>query len=117
EDFKLPSTTKASLTVDYVADLGKFGDDWNFGADIYYGWVKDAAAYTDLRLTPVGTGPDGRPIYADTYTGGTNNDLLMYNTGMGKSEVFVLRAAKDWDNGLSASLSYTYSNIESLADM
>src|SRR5690606_31141106 len=30
DDFKLPSTTKASLTVDYVADLGKFGDDWNF---------------------------------------------------------------------------------------
>lgn len=117
EDFKLPSTTKASLTIDYAADLGKFGDDWNFGADIYYGWTKNAAAYKDLRLTQVGTAPDGRPIYADTYTGGTNNDLLMYNTGMGKSEVFVLRVDKEWDFGLSAGLSYTYSDIESLSDM
>lgn len=117
DDFELPSTWKASVTVDYEADLGRLGDGWNLGADLYYGFVKNAALYTDLRLTPVGTAPDGRPIYADTYTRGTNNDLLMSNTGRGMSKVAVLRVDKSWDNGISASLSYTHSDIDSLSDM
>jgi hypothetical protein len=116
-DFELPSIWKASLSVDYLADLGRLGDNWNFGADLYQGWVKNAALYTDLRLTQVGTAPDGRPIYADTYTNGTNNDLLMANTGRGRSTVIVLRADKTWDFGLSAGLSYTYSEVKSLSDM
>ena len=117
-DFKLPATWKASLSADYSADLGSiFGDDWNFGADIYQGWVKEAAQYTDLRLSQVGTAPDGRPIYANTLTTGGNSDLLMSNTDRGRSSVLVARVNKSWDFGLDAGVSYTFQDIKSLSDM
>jgi hypothetical protein len=117
DTFHLPSTWKASITADYLADLGPLGDNWNFGADIYQGWVKYAAQYSDLRLTRVGSAPDGRPIYADTFTNGTNNDLFMSNTSRGRSSVLVARIDKTWDFGLGAGLSYAHSNIKSLSDL
>ncbi len=116
-DFELPSTWKANVTFDYVADLGALGDDWNLGLDIYRGWVNEAALYTDLRLTKAGVDPLGNPIYADTFTRGTNNDLLMSNTGQGSSAVYVARIGKEWESGFSASINYAYSDIRSLSDM
>jgi hypothetical protein len=116
--FRLPSTWKASLSADYQADFGSvMGDGWNLGVDLYQGWVKDAAVYSDLRLTQVGTAPDGRPIYGNTYTTGGNSDLLMSNTDRGRSTVLVARADKSWDFGLSAGVSYAFQDIKSLSDM
>ncbi len=79
--------------------------------------MNEASLYTDLRLTQAGVDPLGQPIYADTYTRGTNADLLLSNTGSGTSEVYVGRISKDWDNGFSAGITYTYSDIRSLSDM
>lgn len=116
--FKLPAQWKTNLSVDYVADLGeRLGDGWRFGADLFYGRADSAAYYTDLRLTKVGTAPDGRPIYADTYTNTANSDLAMLSTDKGKSIIAVARASKSFDFGLDTGVSYTYSDVKSLSDM
>jgi Carboxypeptidase regulatory-like domain len=117
-DFKLPSTWKANLSIDYAADLGVLGEGWNLGTDIYRTYVQDAAQYTDLRLRQVGSAPDGRPIYADTFTNNSSNsDLLMSNTSRGQSTIVVVRADKRWDFGLGAGFSYANQNVKSLSDM
>lgn len=117
-NFKLPAQWKTSLSVDYVADLGTMlGDGWRFGGDLFYGKTDSAAYYTDLRLTQVGTAPDGRPIYADTYTNTANSDLAMNDTDKGRSIIAVARASKTFDFGLDAGLSYTFSDVKSLSDM
>jgi len=116
-DFELPATWKANLSLDYTADLGPLGGGWQLGADLYQTWVKEAAVYTDLRLTQVGTAPDGRPIYADSYTNTNNYDMLMSNSGKGKSSIWVARVQKQWDFGLGAGLSYTHQSVKSLSDM
>lgn len=116
--FKLPAQWKTNLSVDYVADLGStLGDGWRFGGDLFYGHSDSAAYYTDFRLTQVGTAPDGRPIYADTYTNTANSDLAMKHTDRGRSLIAVARASKSFDFGLDAGVSYTYSDIKSLSDM
>ncbi len=73
--FKLPSTWKASLSVDYRTDLGPLGDDWDFGADLYQGWVRKAVAYSDIRLQDSGNrSPDGRIIYRYLGTAAANQE-------------------------------------------
>lgn len=117
-DFKLPSSWKATVSADYVADLGRpLGDDWNLGVDVYKSWVQDGIYYTDLRLTQVGTAPDGRPIYADTYTNTFNTDLLLANNGRGESTILVFRADKAWQSGVGLGISYTWQDINSFSDM
>jgi hypothetical protein len=116
--FKLPAQWKTNLSVDYMADLGeRLGDGWRFGADLFYGRADSAAYYTDLRLTRVGSAPDGRAIYADTYTNTANSDLAMLSTDKGKSIIAVARASKSFDFGLDTGVSYTYSDVKSLSDM
>ncbi|WP_184718605.1 TonB-dependent receptor [Caulobacter sp.] len=116
--FKLPAQWKTNLSVDYVADFGeRLGDGWRFGADLFYGKTDSAAYYIDQRLTQVGTAPDGRPIYADTYTNTANSDLAMMYTDKGKSLIAVARASKSFDFGLDTGVSYTYSDVKSLSDM
>lgn len=116
--FKLPAQWKANLSVDYMVDLGAMlGDGWRFGGDLFYGKTDSAAYYTDFRLTQVGTAPDGRAIYADTYTNTANSDLAMRHTDRGRSLIAVARASKAFDFGLDAGVSYTYSDIKSLSDM
>ncbi len=116
--FKLPAQWKANLSLDYMADFGeRLGDGWRFGADLFYGQTDSAAYYIDQRLTQVGTAPDGRPIYADTYTNTANSDLAMKYTDRGKSLIAVARASKSFDFGLDTGISYTYSDVKSLSDM
>lgn len=117
-DYAPASTWKTSVSVDYAADLGPFGDGWNFGGDFYYGFVKDAPIYTDLRSTRVGTAPDGRPIYANL-AGGTlaNSDLFLSNTHRGHSLIAVARFDKRWRWGLAVGASYTFQDVTDISAM
>ncbi|HYJ29543.1 MAG TPA: TonB-dependent receptor, partial [Allosphingosinicella sp.] len=111
-DLDVASQLRATLSVNYEADLGSFGDGWLFGIDLLYGSVIDAYQWTDLRSVPIGTLPDGRPRYGPL--GGvasTNQDLLMTNESRGRSYIGVVRVSKNWDNGLGIDASYTRSNI------
>ncbi|WP_426163147.1 TonB-dependent receptor [Sandarakinorhabdus sp. DWP1-3-1] len=113
-DFQIPSQWRVSGTVDYAANLGFLGDDWNFGADVVWSRVKNALTYTDLRSIPNttvngGATPDGRPRYqAFNAAAGQNTDLFLTNTDRGYSWNVVARVAKDWDNGFYMSAAYTF---------
>jgi hypothetical protein len=112
-DLKIARQLRATLSVDYDADLGPLGDGWLFGANFLYGNVLQAYQWTDIRSVAVGTLPDGRPRYRNLPgTTGPNQDLLMTNSTRGRSYVAVARFAKDWDFGLGIEGSYTRSNVK-----
>lgn len=114
--FKAPSQWRVSGSVDYAADLGFLGDDWNFGADVIWSRVKDALEWTDLRSVVVGTLPDGRPRYAilPGQTATTNTDILLTNRDDGYSWNIVGRVDKRFDNGLRVGGSYTIQRAEDI---
>lgn len=109
--FHLPRSLKATLSADY--------DFWgiNFGADYYYGETIDGIGFTDLRSRPVGTLPDGRTRYQNTFFNGDNNyDILVYNTKDGRSHIGVVRFQKDFDWGLSFGGSYTLQDVRDVGN-
>jgi hypothetical protein len=115
--FRIPSQWRVAGSVDYAANLGALGDDWNFGADVIWSRVKDALVWTDLRSIPVGLLPDGRTRYGQRpNTVGTNganqldnnSDILMTNTSQGYSWNIVGRFAKNWSNGIGINGAYTF---------
>ena len=112
-DLDLASQLRATLSVDYDADLGPLGDGWLFGANFLYGNVIDAYTWTDIRSVQIGTLPDGRPRYGNLPgTTGNNQDLLMTNDSRGRSYIGVVRFAKSWDFGLDIGGSYTRSDVK-----
>lgn len=112
-DLDVASQLRATLSVNYEADLGMLGDGWLFGVDLLYGNVIDAYQWTDLRSVQIGTLPDGRPRYGPLNgQASTNQDLLMTNSERGRSYIGVVRVAKSWDFGLSIDASYTRSDVK-----
>jgi len=119
-DFKIPSQWRATLSVAYRADLGRLGDNWNFGADILYSKVKDAIFYKDDRDRAL-TGssaltPDGRQRYYDVVCGpsagtvcsDTGGDYVLGDTSKGRTWVATVHFDKRWDFGLNVSGAFTY---------
>ena len=64
-DLKLASQRRFSFGVaHYTADTGSdFFDDWQVNLDFIFSDARNTYDFVDLTLTPVGTAPDGRPIY------------------------------------------------------
>jgi Carboxypeptidase regulatory-like domain len=111
-DYKLASQWKVSLSADYEADLGPLGDGWNFGGDFLFSAANNVTDYTDLRSVQIGTAADGRPRYGPLGGVATaNQDLILTNSKKGRGIILVGRAAKSWDFGLSANISYTFQDI------
>jgi len=108
-DFKVPSTWRVSGSLEYVANLGFLGDDWQLGADVVWSRTKDALTWIDLRSVPNGTLPDGRLRYQVLPGQGTttNTDILLTNADQGYSWNVVGRFAKRWTNGLYLRGAYT----------
>ncbi len=115
-NFKVPSQWRVSGTIDYNADLGFLGDNWNFGVDVVYSKVKDGLEWTDLRSVATGVLPDGRSRYSVLPGQGatTNTDILMTNRDQGYSWNIVARFDKRWDNGLRLGGAYTYQRAKDL---
>nr|MCU0729460.1 TonB-dependent receptor [Sphingopyxis sp.] len=109
-NFQLPSQWRFSGSVDYSADFGALGDDWNFGVDVVYSRVRNALTWVDLRSVPAGTLPDGRIRYAALAGQGTttNTDMLLTNVDEGSSWNVVGRFDKRWDSGFRLGASYTW---------
>ena len=112
-DLKLASQLRATLSLDYDADLGPLGDGWLFGANVLYGNVLQGYTWSDLRSVQIGTLLDGRPRF-DILPGqtGTNQDLVMANDTRGRSYIGVLRLEKRWDFGLNIGGSYTRADVK-----
>lgn len=112
-DLKLARQLRATLSLDYEADLGPLGDGWLFGANFLYGDVIQGYTFTDVRSVQIGTLPDGRPRFGNLPgTTGNNQDLLMRNDPRGRSYIGVLRFEKKWDFGLNIGGSYTRSDVK-----
>ncbi len=111
-NFRLPRSLKATLSADYSI----YGFD--LGADYYYSNTIDGIIFTDARSQVVGTLPDGRPRYNNPYFGfgDANYDIIVGNTGKGRSHIGVVRVNKDFDWGLSLFGSYTLQDVRDVGD-
>jgi hypothetical protein len=108
-EFNVPSTWRVSGSLEYNANLGFLGDDWQLGADVVWSRTKDALTWVDLRSVPNGTLPDGRLRYQVLPGQGTttNTDILLTNVDDGYSWNVVGRFAKRWTSGLYLRGAYT----------
>src|SRR5215217_1536690 len=121
-DFKVPSSWKASISLDKRVDFSEadWGSNWNFGFDILLTEVKDGITWLDYRagLEPCAFAPDGRPVYRGSEicarlptpvlrAGGTNQDLVLTNTKEGHNNAYAVRFDKVFDFGLAMRGSYT----------
>ena len=116
-DLKIARKLKASLQVDYDANLGFLGDHWLVGGQLLYDKNIHGYQWTDVRSVLTGlTLPDGRPRYnAIGNVATTNRDLLLTNSKKGRAYFATFRFAKSWDNGFSIDGSYTRSDVKDVA--
>ncbi len=117
EDFKLPQTLKFNLAVDQKLPWGMVGT-----VEAIYSKNINYLRYQNLNLKPstenLTGGEDNRPLFDQfdeidsKYTG----IYLASNTNEGYAYNFVASLNKPFDNGLSATLSYSYGDAYSLFD-
>jgi hypothetical protein len=125
-DYKLSSHNRFSFgvahyTQDWSAD---FFNDWQVNLDFIYSDANNSSDFVDLTLTPVGTAPDGRPVYnainpllagcnatfigpregfanvtAECDAGGDDQDILLTNSegGDGHTTTISAQFQKDFD--------------------
>lgn len=114
-NFKIPSVARATLSIDYRANLGPLGDGWNFGIAYLYSKLRDQVVFTDLRSVPSGLLlPDGRTRYIQNpglATPSNNVDILTTNSSEGRSHIFVAKFDKRFDFGLYFGGSYTRQDV------
>jgi hypothetical protein len=121
-DFALPADWKASLRVDqeFDAKVGNLdlGTDYLLSLQYLRTDVKEGFAWTNLAQTnradtsPIGTAPDGRPIYADLDALGIDNVTVLTNADGGSSNIFSASLSKDYEMGFGFSVSYAYQDVE-----
>lgn len=117
-NLKLARKMKASLQLDYEANLGGLGDGWFFGLQFLYDDNIKGYQWTDVRSVPIGTLPDGRTRYGPVGNVATSNrDLLLTNSTQGRAWFATARFAKSWDMGLSIDGSYTRANVKDVANL
>ncbi len=112
-NFEIPSQYRWNLGVKHTLPW-----DIEMTADVILSRVKDEVLWQDIRLSQVGTAPDGRPIYAPNADGRSSSsiqDLLLTNTTEGEGTVFTIDASKTWRTGagrFDAYLGYGYQDIK-----
>lgn len=111
-DFEIPSEWKYTLGMTYVTPM-----DYVVTADLIFTNKEDSAIYRDPNLTVVGASQtiDQRIEYGLVDPSRrVGSDFVLGNTetGDGQSTIFSLGVAKDFDNGISATLGYSYIEAE-----
>lgn len=118
EDFKFPQVFRASAAIDQKLPLGMIGT-----FEALFSKTLNNVLYHDLnienqKITLTG-GPDNRTIYspsAGTVTSDYTMIMLGTNTNKGYSYNFTAQLQKPFENGLSASLAYTFGRSKSIND-
>ena len=116
--FRIPSQWRVSAGVDYDADLGPLGDGWQLGGNVIWSRVRDGLTWVDLRVSPNGVLPDGRPRYkqlASISAITSNPDLMLTNTDQGYSWNIVGHLDKVWQNGISIGGTYTFQRAKDVS--
>jgi len=112
-NFEMPSEWKYSLGLTYVTE-----SDYVLMADLLYTDKQDSAVIKNLADEVVGEAPDGRPVY-DSVNHKYESDYVLTNvTGDdAKSTILSFSASKEYDNGLSFSASYAYTDSQDVNPM
>ena len=115
-NFELPSSWRASLGFDYILDIPYLGEGFKWTSEIMYHKKENEAVWKNTAIQPVGLAADGERIIQESrYSGDAieNFDIMMTNADDdGRSVILSTALAKEWDNGLSMTLSYTHQDIE-----
>ncbi|MEZ4363099.1 MAG: TonB-dependent receptor [Kofleriaceae bacterium] len=127
-EFRIPSTWKLALGADYSVPF--MGDPLEIKLNYTYSKVRDGIRWKDLRRdldsipnnVPVGTLPDGRPLYDNVGTGNSDRfnpnrgyDMLLTNTDKGFSHTASLGLQKKFPFGVTLIGSYAYTNSQELS--
>ncbi|WP_420322861.1 TonB-dependent receptor [Flagellimonas sp.] len=105
-DFKWPQVWRTSLGVDYQLENGVI-----LTGDLSYSKDINGPHVQNWGLVPPSEnlqGVDNRPVYGDNDL--INNAYTFSNSDKGRIWNAVLKGQKTWDNGLYASLAYSYLN-------
>ncbi|MCF6439607.1 TonB-dependent receptor [Pseudoalteromonas luteoviolacea] len=117
-DFELPSSIRAQVGFDYEFDSELLGDGFKWSAELSYHIKENEAVWKNTALEAVGTSKDGRVKYESIYNDAAaeNFDIKMTNASEDvRSIIFTTSLAKEFDNGLYVSASYTHQDIEDVA--
>ncbi|HSS00184.1 MAG TPA: TonB-dependent receptor [Kofleriaceae bacterium] len=114
-EFKIPSVWKIGTGADYALSLAGV-DGIELRANYTFTSVRDGVMWRDLRRnldslpnnTPVGTLPDGRPLYSDTFNPNRGFDMELTNTEHGYGHVLSGVAQKGFSFGLFLGATYAY---------
>ena len=111
-NFDIPSEWKYALGLTYVTE-----NEYVLMADLLYTDKQDAALVQNLANEQVGTAPDGRPLYSSAR--GFHNDFLLTNVkgDSGDTTVLSFAVSKEYDNGLSVTASYAYTEANDVHPM
>lgn len=107
-DFNWPQVWRTSLGADYQLENGVV-----LTADLSYSKDINGPHVQNWGLTPPSEtlqGVDNRPVYAASDL--INNAYVFSNSDEGRIWNAVLKGQKTWDNGLYASLAYSYLNSQ-----
>jgi len=91
-----------------------FPGEYVFSADVLLTQSRDAAMVKHGDLERVGTDPKGYPIYKSVREA---SFVLTNSSRHPRSRLISLGLAKDFDNGLSFSIGYAYSDAEDVQPM
>ncbi|MDT8409857.1 MAG: TonB-dependent receptor [Wenzhouxiangellaceae bacterium] len=126
EGFDTPSDWKGSLRVEQGFDLNigglELGRNYRFTAQYLYtrtnkGFRWQNLAQTDLAdALPIGTAPDGRPIFADLQDLGISNLTQLTNFDNGESHVATVAVGKAFESGFNFDVSYAFQDIEAVTE-
>lgn len=115
-NFDLPSDWRAQLAFDYELDIPYVGDMFNATTSFMYKRIEDQPVWYNTALVEVGRAEDEeRIIYESRYEGdrARNYDIMLTNSpDDGRAFIFSQSLAKQWNNGLSFTASYTYQDVE-----
>lgn len=127
-DFEIPSTWRGSLSLQQEFDMvfGGFdlGRGYLFEAQVLYSRINEGYSWRNLPQfalgLPVGTAPDGRPIYSDLQAlnqqAGVNfqNATQLYNVQDGESLIYTVSLANEFENGFGFYLAYANQDVEDI---
>jgi hypothetical protein len=115
-NFELPSDWRAQLALDYELDIPYLGDMFNATTSLMYKRIEDQPVWYNTALEEAGRAADGeRIIYESRYEGDRveNYDIMLTNAPEdGRAFIFSQSIAKQWNNGLNFTASYTYQDVE-----
>ncbi|CAM4192087.1 TonB-dependent receptor [Pseudoalteromonas byunsanensis] len=114
-NFELPSSVRAQVGFEYDFDSELLGDGYKWTAELAYHKKENEAVWRNTAITPVGTSATGRVIYESIYEDNLkdNFDIMMTNSKEnGRSVIFSTSLAKEFENGLYVSASYTHQDVE-----